>query len=117
MRRHDQTRGRGRLRACAWFVLVALLASGVARAHEEPSELTSPAVETIDLAADRIREWTVDGQQWVVLEGNSAVLQGVDGVRAERAVVKVLTQSNLGKVVHSVEIYAEGKVQGTDRPG
>ncbi|MHC5538105.1 hypothetical protein ACYOEI_07735, partial [Singulisphaera rosea] len=82
-----------------------------AQAPASPEVLSHDA-EPIDLAADRITAWGVGTSQWLVLQGQAAIIQGgVDGVRADQAVVRVVRSNDDGITTSHVEIYAEGHVQ------
>ncbi|MBX6312860.1 MAG: hypothetical protein IRY99_08090, partial [Isosphaeraceae bacterium] len=114
MRGLDQTSGRGWLCAGAWLVFWALVAPASAWAQPSGGEETGPpGSEGIDLAADRILVWQVDGVRWAILEGRAAVFQGTDGLRAERAVARITPRADQAT---RVEIYAEG-VESTDQIG
>jgi hypothetical protein len=113
VRGHDQTNGRGWLCASTWLVLVA---SSFALAQDLPAH--APSAEPLDLAAEHMRDWMTEIESWVVLEGKAAVLQqGVDGVRADKAVVRVVRDPQPGAPGFRVEVYAEGHARSTEQPG
>lgn len=112
------TTGRDWLRAWAWLLLLAGCWPAHARGQDAAARQPySAADDPVDLAAERMVAWTDGSVRWVVLEGQAAVLQGVEGLRAERAVVKVAPQSGGDTPRFQVEVYAEGHVQVTDQPG
>jgi hypothetical protein len=109
---HDQTKGRGWLCAWTWLVLVAC-----APAHAQEMPFSAAASEPVDLAAQSIRTWTTEIESWAILEGKSAVLRSGDGARADRAVVRVVRDSQPGSPGFRIDVYAEGHAQPTDQPG
>ena len=119
MRGHDQTNGRGRNRAWACLVLAAsaaLATSPPVASAQEP--FAARDAEPIALSADQIRDWTIGQDHWVLLEGRAAILQGTDGVRADRAIVRIVAEPGAtpNANAYSVEIVGEGRASRTDRP-
>jgi hypothetical protein len=109
--------GQGWGRMWAWALLVAAALPVAARGQVPPERaLASESAEPVTLAAHRIQEWTVGQEHWALLEGEAAVLQGVEGVRAQRAVVRMLPLAPWGRSGYRVEIYAEGNARATDQP-
>jgi hypothetical protein len=120
VRGYDLTRGQGRSCSWHWLILIAAFLPEPVRAQfgaaPEPGP-TLPKTTPIDLAAEQIRVWkSADGDQWAILSGQAAILQGVDGVRADRAMVHVHTTNEFGIATRQVEVYAEGRVRRTDAP-
>lgn len=117
MRGHDQTNGRGRLRAGVWLVLVAN-AIGTTRAEEPaPPSATAPAsIGSIELAAQRIRYWDDEGRHWALLEGRAAVLQEGRGLRADAVLVQFGPDAQ-GSSGTWLLAHAEGQVRPTDGGG
>jgi hypothetical protein len=113
VRGHDQSSRRERSRA--WFGLIlvasASVASRPARGEEEqraePPRAPIRARDPIDLAARRVRVWRQGGDQWVALSGQAAILQGVEGLRAEEAVIHVVATTTPAGTSYRVEVYAE----------
>jgi hypothetical protein len=99
--------GRGRLRA--WFpIAVALLALGFPARGDDTE---APSSEPFSLAADRVRVWDEGPRHFVLLEGRAALLQGMEGTRADRAVVRIEVVSVDHEPREEVAIYAEGNVR------
>ncbi len=121
MRGLDQTIGRGRFGAWVGLVLV-VATTGIATLRAQPAtgpdEPAPSAADPIDLAADRVLTWEADGARWVILTGRAAVLQGTEGARADRAVVRIVpdTTPGSGPEAQRLEVYAEGHVQPAGRP-
>ncbi len=112
MRVHRTSSGR---RACGavrlGFLLVAVAIAHVARANDG-GDAPTVRVAAITLTADRVRDWEEEGVHYVLLEGFAAVFRGDDGVRAEKAVVRITTRPNPeGGTTHELEIYAEGNAR------
>jgi hypothetical protein len=128
VRRHDQTIGRAPHRARYWCILLAVvaIASDPLRAQEaaDPGSVSDPdapvavrAADPIDLSADRIQVWRSGDEQWVILSGQAAILQGVEGLRAERAVVQIVPVGKKNRALYKLEVYAEGSARRTGRSG
>jgi hypothetical protein len=113
-----QTIGIRHGRAWVWLVLVVVLSTALpARAQDLISSLRIPAAaDPVDLAAHRITKWTAGEQSWVVLEGEAAVLRGVEGLRADRAVVRISRFRTNSGPMQRLEVYAEGHVRMTGQP-
>jgi len=68
--------------------------------------------EPIVLSARRVAPWDGFGARWLYLAGDVAVLQGVEGIRAQQAVARIRTiESPEGNPVYVLDVYAEGKVR------
>lgn len=114
---HDQSSRRVPKRA--WFGLMLLaLATFASRPTfgEEAIEAKSTTAtagtrEPIDLAARQIQVWRQGGDQWVVLSGEAAILQGVEGLRAVAAVVRVVSTPTANGNSYLVDVYAEDVVE------
>ena len=105
---HQNSDRRRRPRAgWAWLAAVALAATAAARAGDD-------AEGPVQLAADRIVSWDEDGRRWVVMEGRVAILRGMRGLRAERAVVRLSSVGGEPSRAVDVEVFAEGQVRSTD---
>jgi len=129
VRAHDQTSRRERSRAWLGLILVAATTAALARAPRtargqdaagtgpDAASAPAPGREPIDLAARRVRVWRQGGEQWVHLSGEVAVLQGVEGLRAGEAVVRVTELPTPGGTVYRLDVYAEGlKSPGPGEP-
>jgi hypothetical protein len=84
----------------------ALLAQDV-REDVSARRLADPIV----LAANRVTKWQAAGAIWVRLTGNASVLQGVEGLRAREAIVRIVDESIGGETIRHVDFYAEGDVR------
>ncbi len=126
MRGHSQTSGRIRhavLAALLIAPLVGLALRTPASADDAPSSEPPPTAPRggdalpVALGARRIRHWSDDGTQYVLLEDQASVFQGPEGLRALTAVVKIAPRQGPAGQEYLVEIFAEGKVVQTERPG
>ncbi len=107
----------GQCRPRAWLLLTLLaLPSGVMAQIVGASE-ASPSVDPIVLSAERVSYWDEENRRWVLLDGHAAAFQGPDGLRASHAVARIDTVHKGRSIVYRVEVYAEGEVQVTERPG
>jgi hypothetical protein len=103
-----------------WFCLI--LAMGTVRAifaqeardEHDARHLNEPIV----LAAGRVTRWDAPDGRWVLLQNDSSVLQGVRGIRAREAVVRIADVSTDADKILQVDVYAEGQVRivGDDSP-
>jgi hypothetical protein len=113
VRGRQQTNGRTRNRAGLAFAVLLAVATlpGFATAREdgESGLISAPYV----LAADRVSYWEDGDARWVLLDGRAAVLQGVDGVRGDQAVVRITGIVIEDKKVNRLDIYLEGHAQFT----
>ena len=104
-----------------WFGLfIAAWFAGVAPGQDSPDPLAGARSQNDPLvfSAERLWRWTeADGCYYLYLSGNSAALQGVDGVRARAVVAQIKTLSAGDEPLYRVEIYAEGDVQDTGKAG
>ena len=104
-----------------WLGLI--LASMTVRAllaQDAPDDATKRRLkDPVSLAADRVTHWSgPDGQHWVHLWGNAAVLHGPDTVvRAREAIVRLSDESTEFDKIRRVEIYAEGQVRSAGDDG
>jgi hypothetical protein len=116
VRGHDQTSRRVQSRAWSGLILVSAFASAVAvvagSVHGQETPGAEPprshASDPIDLAARRVQVWDDAGVRWVYLVGRAAVLQGVDGVRANEALVRITSRTDPAGTVYHLDIHAEG---------
>ncbi len=101
--------GRVRLRAGIWLCLILFRALPAHAADPiiAPHESTN---EPITLAADRIVAWTYGPAQWAVLAREVAVLQGTEGLRGYRAIVRIVPDPAAGKGVYRVDSYIESEI-------
>jgi hypothetical protein len=102
------------------FAALALAVLSPLRAADSPPPATDEAYspdDPITIVADTVRYWNFQNEQWVVLEGHAAVLSGVEGIRADRAVARVRPLVVAGEAGSQVLIYAEGTVTESDKPG
>lgn len=118
MRLHERTTDSAPRRVWGWVILATVLAPVAvhAQGQGESARATSSA-DPIDLAADSIRIWKSRDEQWLLLQGRVAVLQGLEGVRAEQAVIRVTPTSTQAGPMDRLEVYAEGRAQPIGRPG
>ena len=117
---------RGDDRACrypprgVWFGLI--LAAMTLRAGLAQEALDDAAMrglrDPVSLAGDRVTHWNgTDGQHWVHLWGNAAVLHGADAGRTRReAIIRISDQSTEFEKIKRVEVYAEGQVRSARNP-
>ena len=142
MRRQDPTSHRQSRLAWAAAFLAALPGAGLtavglpprsARAQAPPPlalgprelEADAPAGPTpeqlarardpIDLAGRRVSVWEQDGDQYALINGGAAVLQGVDGVRAETVVVRVHRVDTPQGPNYRIDAYAENVLPAEGR--
>ena len=114
VREHDQPRLR--TRNCFWLglIVVACAPAALLRSNEDAAGAMRSA-DPIDLAAQRVLVWNEAGEQWVVLGGEVAVLQGAEGLRARAAVVRIIEVTDEAGKSFQADIYAEGDVRITGR--
>jgi len=111
---HDQSTRRVRDRIRFGLILAtATAASAVApAARGQSAGAVLPAAprtrETIDLAATLVRVWEEGGSRWILLSGRAAVLQGLEGVRADEVVVRLRSTPAPGGTRYWLDLYAEG---------
>ena len=118
MRGHDQTSGRARRRAWIWLIVTALLVSAPGQAQDGLGpQWPGLATDAVDLAAHAIRVWNSGDEQWVVLRGRAAILQGVEGLRAGEAVVRIVPAPDRSTPGPRLEVYAEDQVQMIGQTG
>ncbi len=94
----------------------ALLAQDV-RPETDAHRQSDPVV----LAATSVTQWKSSDGDWVRLTGSASVLQGVDGVRAREAIVRITDISTENEKILRVDVYAEGQIRvsgtgNTDQP-
>lgn len=112
---HDRTVVQQRHVVATWLVgLFVLTCPVVAQGPDSTDEAARlAATDPIDLAAERVWSWREGPDRWVILQGRTAVLQGVEGLRADLAVVRIQPGERSGSIV---EVYAEGQVRFTSQP-
>jgi hypothetical protein len=87
-------------------------------AQDQPDATTARRLqEPIVLAGHRVTEWSTADGRWVHLLGNAAVLQGVEGLRAREAVVRIVERSSSTERTVLVEVYCEGDVSVVGKSG
>ena len=113
MRGQDQTNSRGMRLDWCLFALVALAIPLAVRAQDAPAfDSRFSLKDPITLAADKVWYWSEGGARWVVLEGKAAILSGVEGVRPDRAVVRIRSTDDEGVVTNHLEVYIERNASG-----
>ncbi|MBV8317600.1 MAG: hypothetical protein JOZ53_21885 [Planctomycetaceae bacterium] len=118
MRGHDQTGGRARRRAGFWLIVTALLVSVPGQAQDGLGpQWPGLATDAVDLAAHAIHVWSSGDEQWLVLRGRAAILQGVEGLRAGEAVVRIISAPDPSTPGRRLEVYAEDQVQMVGQTG
>lgn len=117
MRVHQQTSDHAPSGTWIWLLLLAALAAPTALAAPgaDPSGVVRSA-DPVDLAADAIHAWSSGNAKWFYLRGRVAILQGIDGVRADEAVVRVSGDPAAGAEGYRFDVYAEGQVQPVGPP-
>lgn len=114
MREHDQPRRRAQSRAWSGLILAALITLAPASAswaQDQEGVGAQGDADPIELAARRVLVWEANGERWVVLSGQAAVLQGAEGLRARGAVVRIIAVPMEGGKGFQADIYAEGDVR------
>jgi hypothetical protein len=83
-----------------------------------PDPGSSRLADPIVMAANRVTQWNAPDGRWAHLYGDCSILQGVEGIRAREAVVRVTDVSTATDKISQVDVYAEGQVRiaGTDAP-
>jgi hypothetical protein len=114
-----------------WYVLIVVLigCQTPLAAQESLAPAPGPVVagtvggvasrtmdEPVVLSAHKITEWTAPDGRWVRLYGESAVLQGVEGLRAREAIIHIIPRAAGNDTQYSVRIYAEGDVRVVGEP-
>ncbi len=97
-----------------WLLLFLSTMTVRALAQEAPEdEARRRLSDPVSLAADRVTHWKgPDGERWVHLWGNAAILEGpVAVIRAREAVVRISDESTEFDKVKRLEVYAEGQVR------
>lgn len=85
-----------------------ILATGALRSRAQTPEPDRQGnQEPVDLAADRVVTWTEGQIHWVELRGHSAIFQGAEGLRGDRAIVRVLPASATGARATVADAYVE----------
>ena len=108
MQGRHQSRDRRRVGAWAVIVPLAVLACDCTRAQVDPAARRS-AIDPMVLAADAIAIWEEGSARWVRLSGRAAAFQGLDGVRAAEAVVRIRPVDRPGRPSYRVDVFAEGE--------
>ncbi len=117
MRGHQQTISRSRIREWFWLpLLVALVAPAVRAQERSPVDSVADSADLIELAADRIQFWDSGGSRWALLTGQAAVVQGLEGLRADAIVVRVDTLGAGGDKRYRADVYAEGNARPVGPP-
>ncbi len=113
---HDRTVAQQRHVVAHWLLgFLALTCPVLAQTPDSAREAAQRAVnDPIDLAAERVWTWSEGADRWVALQGRCAVLQDVNGVRADLAIVRIQPGERSGS---TVEVYAEGEVRLTGKSG
>jgi len=62
------------------------------------------------IAAERVAIWEVGDERWARLSGRSAVFQGVEGVRASAAVLRIQPDGPLERGRYRLDLFAEGLI-------
>ncbi len=101
-----------RFRVWLGFILAALL-RGLAAAADDPHAGFSVHNDPIDLAARRVAVWDEPDGRWVILSGEAAAIQGLEGLRASSLVVRITQSGPKDARVFQTEVYAEGDVRST----
>ncbi|SIO59706.1 hypothetical protein SAMN05444166_6147 [Singulisphaera sp. GP187] len=113
---HEQTTDSTRRTWC-WIILGITLASSPVQAQSDAESAQSArSADPIDLAAGSIRLWNQGAEQWLLLQGKVAIHQGLEGVRANQAVIRVTRSETRTGVSHRIDVYAEGQAQPIGRP-
>ena len=109
----DRTRSRRILSTLMMLLATIAHANGKARGQDSSGD-NAPGVraarcrEPVNLAARRVAVWKQNGVQWIVLSGESAILQGAEGIRSKEAVVRVAEERSSGHLLYTLDVYAEG---------
>ncbi len=109
---------RRRAWTCAWLGLILMVGlRGLPAAADDrrldPSVLNDP----IELTARRVAVWDAPDGRWVVLSGEAAAIQGLEGLRASTILVRITRAELEGVAVHQAEVHAEGEVRSTAERG
>ena len=87
-------------------------------AQDAPDAAARGPAEPLVLSAERLsRCGAVRMRSTSTCPAAAAVLQGTDGLRAAQVVCRIVNVSNGGEPLYEVEVYAEGDVRDTSRPG
>jgi hypothetical protein len=116
--RHDQTRNQARQRTwfgripTAWTFLAAALVSGSVAGQDSSAPIALPGSfartrEPVELAARRVSYWSIGPDQFVLLDGDAAIQQSTEIVRASQAVARVRTVSTDSGPSYTVDVYTE----------
>ena len=105
---------RRRAWTCAWLGLIlTVLLRVIPAAANDPRGNPSVLSDPIDLTARRVAVWDAPDGRWIVLSGEAAAIQGLQGLRASSMVVRISRIELQGSEVHQAEVYAEGDVRST----
>lgn len=107
MRRQDRTAVVARSRLHAGAVLAALVGFTVL-GESRVMQARADEKDGVTLSAQRVRSWEQGSTRWVLLDGRAAILQGTEGLRADRAVVRICEAAE----GHYLEAYGEGLEAG-----
>ena len=102
-----------------WFGLI--LAAGFAgvllgQDAPDPAGASTPT-DPVVFSAQRVWRWAGADGHYLYLYGESAALQGVDGIRSREAVARIVPLAAGDDPLYQVEVYAEGAVRDTRRGG
>jgi hypothetical protein len=120
VRGYDKTSRRVHIRAWPGIIVVAAIVLACRPLYaQDPAGPDIPAAastlqdrDPIDLAAHWVRVWQQGDVQWVLLSREASVLQGVEGLRASEALVRVSkVPAPNGTSSYTLDVYAEDVVR------
>ncbi len=102
-----------------WFGLILAAGfAGILFGQDAPDPAgTSTPTDPVMVSAQRVWRWAGPDGYYLYLHGESAALQGVDGIRSREAVARIVPISGGDDPLYQVEVYAEGEVRDTRRGG
>ena len=102
-----------------WFGLILTAGfAGVLLGQDVPEGTgVSTPTDPVVLSAQRVWRWGGPDGHYLYLYGESAALQGVEGIRSREAVARIVQLSAGDDPLYQVEIYAEGGVRETHDSG
>ena len=105
---HDQTNSRSG--AIARLAAVACFAAALSACARAPAQAVS--AEDVRLSGDRVSRWVdADGVGWVLLEGEAAILQNGEGLRADAILARITQSRRVGRGGFQIEAHAEGRAR------